>query len=102
VGGPTCTVIASKCPQIKVTVVDKSEDRIQAWNAGGDNLPVYEPGLKELVAASVGKNLFFSTDIHSAIKEADIILISVNTPTKKYGAGKVDRVLKITLEMFCV
>ena len=52
-------------------------------------MPVYEPGLKELVAASVGKNLFFSTDIHSAIKEADIILISVNTPTKKYGAGKV-------------
>jgi len=88
VGGPTCTVIASKCPEIKVTVVDKSEDRIQAWNAGGDNLPVYEPGLKELVAESVGKNLFFSTDIHSAIKEADIILISVNTPTKKYGAGK--------------
>ena len=61
---------------------------------------MYEPGLKELVAESVGKNLFFSTDIHSAIKEADIILISVNTPTKKYGAGKVDRALKITLEMF--
>ena len=55
--------------------------------------------MKELVAASVGKNLFFSTDIHSAIKEADIILISVNTPTKKYGAGKVDLVLKFTLDM---
>jgi len=88
VGGPTCTVIASKCPEIKVTVVDKSKDRIKAWNAGGKNLPVYEPGLEELVASCKDKNLFFTTELESSIQEADVILISVNTPTKKFGAGK--------------
>jgi len=88
VGGPTCTVIASKCPDIKVTVVDKSEQRIKAWNAGGNNLPVYEPGLDQLVESCRGRNLFFTTEIKSSIQEADIILISVNTPTKKFGAGK--------------
>ena len=62
---------------------------LQAWNAGGKNLPVYEPGLEELVASCKDKNLFFTTELESSIQEADVILISVNTPTKKFGAGKV-------------
>ncbi|XP_062865152.1 UDP-glucose 6-dehydrogenase [Trichomycterus rosablanca] len=86
VGGPTCSVIASKCPDIKVTVVDVNEARINAWNS--DTLPIYEPGLKEIVLSCRGKNLFFSTDIDTAIKEADLVFISVNTPTKTYGMGK--------------
>ena len=61
---------------------------MQAWNAGGKNLPVYEPGLEELVASCKDKNLFFTTELESSIQEADVILISVNTPTKKFGAGK--------------
>ncbi len=89
VGGPTMSVIASQCPEIKVTVVDISQERIAAWNdADLDKLPVYEPGLKELVAETRGKNLFFSNDIDTAIDEAEIIFISVNTPTKTYGKGK--------------
>ena len=87
-GGPTCSVIASKCPDIKVTVVDKSVERIEAWNLGGSQLPVYEPELADVVEKCKGKNLFFSTDIKSAVKEADLIFISVNTPTKTYGTGK--------------
>jgi len=79
-------VIANKCPDIKVTVVDKSEERIQAWNS--DNLPVYEPRLYDVVKECRGKNLFFSTNIKDAIIEADIIFISVNTPTKTSGLGK--------------
>ncbi|XP_013788964.1 UDP-glucose 6-dehydrogenase-like [Limulus polyphemus] len=86
VGGPTCTVIALKCPDIQVVVVDKSETRIQQWNSA--ILPIYEPGLDEAVKKSRGRNLFFSTDVDSAIKEADLIFISVNTPTKTYGFGK--------------
>ncbi|KAI5607319.1 UDP-glucose 6-dehydrogenase, partial [Silurus asotus] len=86
VGGPTCSVIASMCPEITVTVVDVNENRIKAWNS--DTLPIYEPGLNEVVLSCRGKNLFFSTDIDSAIKEADLVFISVNTPTKTYGMGK--------------
>ncbi|KAJ3615315.1 hypothetical protein NHX12_018883 [Muraenolepis orangiensis] len=86
VGGPTCSVIAQMCPEITVTVVDINESRIKAWNS--DTLPIYEPGLKEVVESCRGRNLFFSTDIDSAIKEADLVFISVNTPTKTYGMGK--------------
>jgi len=86
VGGPTMAVIAYKCPQYKVIVVDIDEERIKRWNS--DNLPVYEPGLDEIVKEVRGKNLFFTTDLESAIKEAGIIFISVNTPTKEYGVGK--------------
>ncbi|KAJ6655372.1 hypothetical protein lerEdw1_005430 [Lerista edwardsae] len=86
VGGPTCSVIAHMCPKIKVTVVDVNADRINAWNS--DTLPIYEPGLKEVVESCRGKNLFFSTSIDDAIKEADLVFISVNTPTKTYGMGK--------------
>lgn len=89
VGGPTMAVIAQKCPDIKVTVVDVNKDRISEWNASNlDNLPIYEPGLKEVVEEARGRNLFFSTDVEGAIKEADMIFISVNTPTKTYGVGK--------------
>lgn len=89
VGGPTMSVIASQCPEIQVTVVDISAERIDLWNSSDlDNLPVYEPGLKELVSQTRGKNLFFSTNVDKAIDEAEIIFISVNTPTKTYGKGK--------------
>ncbi|XP_071538729.1 UDP-glucose 6-dehydrogenase isoform X2 [Panulirus ornatus] len=86
VGGPTCSVIAWKCPDICVHVVDKSEMRIKQWNS--DKLPIYEPGLEEVVKECRGRNLFFSNDIETAVKEADLIFISVNTPTKTYGIGK--------------
>ena len=89
VGGPTMAVIAQKCPQIQVTVVDLNEERITAWNDQNvDNIPIYEPGLSEIVAETRGRNLFFSTDVEKAIDEAQIIFISVNTPTKTYGKGK--------------
>jgi len=89
VGGPTMAVIAQKCPHIKVTVVDLNEERIARWNdADVDNIPVYEPGLGAIVASSRGKNLFFSTEVDQAIDEAQLIFISVNTPTKTYGSGK--------------
>ncbi len=89
VGGPTMAVIAQKCPEIKVTVVDINKTRIDAWNdADLDKLPVYEPGLKEVVAGARGKNLFFSTDVETGIRNAQMIFISVNTPTKTYGIGK--------------
>lgn len=89
VGGPTMAVIAQKCPHIKVTVVDLNEQRINAWNdPNTDNIPIYEPGLSEIVAESRGRNLFFSTNVEKAIDEAQIIFISVNTPTKTYGKGK--------------
>ncbi|KAK2169794.1 hypothetical protein LSH36_7g19007 [Paralvinella palmiformis] len=86
VGGPTCAIIASKCPDITVTVVDLSQARINEWNS--DKLPIFEPGLDDLVKQCRGKNLFFSTEIEKGIKEADLIFISVNTPTKNYGIGK--------------
>ncbi|MDD3645737.1 MAG: UDP-glucose 6-dehydrogenase [Bacteroidales bacterium] len=89
VGGPTMAVIAQKCPHIKVTVVDINKDRIDAWNdANVENIPIYEPGLSQVVAETRGRNLFFSTDIDKAIDEAEMIFISVNTPTKTYGVGK--------------
>ena len=86
VGGPTMAVIAMKCPQYKVNVVDISEARIQAWQT--DNLPIYEPGLLEVVQAARGRNLFFSMDISAAIRESEIIFVSVNTPTKTFGEGE--------------
>jgi UDPglucose 6-dehydrogenase len=85
VGGPTMAMIAAKCPDIRVTVTDPNEKRIAAWNS--DTLPVYEPGLQQVVESSRGKNLFFSTDVRKAIREADIIFVSVGTPTKTYGVG---------------
>ena len=89
VGGPTMAVIAHKCPDVKVTIVDLNAARIAAWNDEDvANLPVYEPGLAEIVKSSRGKNLFFSTDVEKAIDEAEMIFISVNTPTKTYGLGK--------------
>jgi UDPglucose 6-dehydrogenase len=89
VGGPTMAVIAQKCPHIQVTVVDLNEERIAAWNdPNTDNIPIYEPGLSEIVATARGRNLFFSTAVEQAIDEAQIIFISVNTPTKTYGKGK--------------
>lgn len=89
VGGPTMAVVAKQCPHIKVTIVDLNEARIAAWNdADVNNIPVYEPGLSEVVAEARGRNLFFSTDVDAAIAEAEMIFISVNTPTKTYGAGK--------------
>lgn len=78
-------VIAKKNPKITVTVVDLWKERIDAWNS--DSLPIYEPGLDELVKSVRGKNLFFSTDAELAIKEADIVFVSVNTPTKTFGIG---------------
>ncbi len=89
VGGPTMAVIAQKCPHIQVTVVDLNEARIAAWNdADTNNIPIYEPGLSEVVAEARGRNLFFSTEVEKAIEEAQMIFISVNTPTKTYGSGK--------------
>lgn len=85
VGGPTMAMIAHKCPNIRVTVVDINAARIAAWNS--DALPIYEPGLQELVEGNRGKNLFFSTEVDAEIDAADIIFISVNTPTKNYGVG---------------
>lgn len=89
VGGPTMSVLAYKCPEIKVTVVDLNEKRINDWNNPDvTQIPIYEPGLSDVVKEARGRNLFFSTDVDSAIKEADMIFISVNTPTKTYGEGK--------------
>nr|XP_019009517.1 UDPglucose 6-dehydrogenase [Kwoniella pini CBS 10737]OCF48298.1 UDPglucose 6-dehydrogenase [Kwoniella pini CBS 10737] len=85
VGGPTCAVIAEKCPNVTVTIVDLNQQRIDAWNS--DELPIYEPGLDAVVKGARGKNLFFSTDVDKAIEEADLIFVSVNTPTKKSGIG---------------
>ncbi len=89
VGGPTMSVIASKCPDIKVNVVDLNEERIKQWNdINVENIPIYEPGLSEIVKVCRNRNLFFSTEVDQAIKDADMIFISVNTPTKTYGVGK--------------
>ncbi len=89
VGGPTMAVLAQKCPHIKVTVVDLNEQRIADWNDTDVNkLPIYEPGLAEVVSEARGRNLFFSTDVEGAIDAAQMIFISVNTPTKTFGVGK--------------
>jgi UDPglucose 6-dehydrogenase len=85
VGGPTMAMIAQKCPEHRVTVVDVNQQRIASWIQGP--LPVFEPGLNEIVEKCRGKNLFFSTDITRAIQESEIIFVSVNTPTKNYGIG---------------
>jgi len=85
VGGPTMAVIADNCPDYKVIVVDVNAERIAAWQS--ETLPIYEPGLKEVVERARGRNLFFSTDVVAGIKEASIIFVSVNTPTKTFGAG---------------
>ena len=89
VGGPTMAVIAQKNPDIKVTVVDINASRIAAWNSEDlEKLPIYEPGLDAVIAEARNRNLFFSTDVDGAIEAADMIFISVNTPTKTYGQGK--------------
>ncbi len=89
VGGPTMSVIAQKNPDIKVTVVDLNSQRIADWNDKDlSKLPIYEPGLDVVVAEARGRNLFFSSEVDKAIDEAEMIFISVNTPTKTYGAGK--------------
>ena len=85
VGGPTMAMIAEKCPEYRVEVVDINAARIAAWNS--DRLPIYEPGLDEVVRRNRGRNLFFSTEIEKGIEEADIIFVSVNTPTKTFGQG---------------
>jgi UDPglucose 6-dehydrogenase len=85
VGGPTMTMIAARCPEYQVTVVDINGARIDAWNS--ERIPIYEPGLDELVRQTRGKNLFFSTDVDQGIRDADIIFVSVNTPTKAFGQG---------------
>lgn len=85
VGGPTMAMIALKAPDVRVTVVDMNAARIAAWNEG--KLPIYEPGLDEVVKQARGRNLFFSTDVAGNIKSADIIFVAVNTPTKTYGVG---------------
>ena len=85
VGGPTMAMIALKAPHIQVTVVDMNAARIAAWNS--DTLPIYEPGLDEVVKQRRGKNLHFSTAVKETIQAADIIFVAVNTPTKTYGVG---------------
>ena len=85
VGGITMAVIADKCPEYKVTLVDIDHEKIDRWNS--DRLPIFEPGLDEIVKRRRGKNLFFVKDMERAIKEADIIFVSVNTPTKEFGIG---------------
>ncbi|RHY29403.1 hypothetical protein DYB32_005164 [Aphanomyces invadans] len=87
VGGPTMAVISKFCPSIRVTVVDVAEKQIARWNSANFDLPIYEPGLEALVRATRGRNLFFSTDIDRHIKEADVIFVCVNTPTKVAGIG---------------
>ncbi len=85
VGGPSMAVIALKCPEYRITVVDINEERIRGWNS--DHLPIFEPGLEEILKQTRNNNLFFSADIKKGIKEADIIFVSVNTPTKTFGHG---------------
>jgi len=85
VGGPTMAVLALKCPDVKVIVADINEKQIAKWNS--DRLPIYEPGLEDVVKSVRGKNLFFTADCDKAIIEADMIFVSVNTPTKTYGVG---------------
>ena len=87
VGGQTMAVIALKCPDIEVTLVDLNKERIAAWNGPLANLPIYEPGLAEVVAEARGRNLFFSTEVDKAIEEAEMIFMAVNTPTKTKGEG---------------
>jgi UDPglucose 6-dehydrogenase len=85
VGGPTMAIIAFFCPKIRVIVADINKTQIDKWNSS--NLPIYEPGLDEIVTHSRGKNLFFVHDVEAAIKESEMIFVSVNTPTKTFGIG---------------
>jgi nucleotide sugar dehydrogenase len=85
VGGPTMAVIAAQCPDYLVTVVDINEKRIAAWKT--DDLPIFEPGLLDIVKKARGRNLVFSSDVNATIREADILFVSVNTPTKTFGEG---------------
>ncbi len=88
VGGPTMTVLADKCPNLKVNVVDTNKKRIALWNNKDlSNLPIYEPGLSEIIGRARGKNLFFTSDVEESLKIADMVFISVNTPIKKKGIG---------------
>ena len=87
VGGPTMAVIALNCPNINVTVVDANPKRIKAWNGPLEKLPIYEPGLSEVVKEARGRNLFFSDDISGNIEKAEMIFMAVNTPTKTEGEG---------------
>ena len=87
VGGPTMAVIALKCPNINITVVDSNPDRIKAWNGPLANLPIYEPGLSKVIKETRGQNLFFSDDIAGNIEKAEMIFMAVNTPTKTEGEG---------------
>lgn len=87
VGGPTMAVIAKKCPDIKITLVDINQEKINAWNGPVDKLPVYEPGLAEIVDETRNKNLFFSTNLKEEIENAEMIFMAVNTPTKTEGEG---------------
>lgn len=80
-------MIALKCPHIRVTIVDLNQARIDAWNSPDFSLPIYEPGLEDVVRKARGRNLFFSTDVDKGIRDADLIFVSVNTPTKKSGVG---------------
>ncbi|MGH7803687.1 MAG: nucleotide sugar dehydrogenase, partial [Candidatus Binatia bacterium] len=85
VGGPTMAVIAKHCPEIRVTVADINAERVAAWQSGRP--PIYEPGLDEVLAASLGRNLRFTADVDGAIRGAEMIFVSVNTPTKTFGRG---------------
>ena len=87
VGGPTMAVIALKCPDIDVTVVDMNKQKIEKWNGDLEHLPVYEPGLKEIIAEVRNKNLFFSDKIDESIQKSEMIFMAVNTPTKVEGSG---------------
>ena len=87
VGSPTMAVIALKCPEINITVVDVDEEKIKNWNGPVQKLPVYEPGLSEIITKVRDKNLFFSNDIVGSIDNAEMIFIAVNTPTKTSGEG---------------
>ena len=87
VGGPSMAVIASKCPDINITLVDTNSERINLWNGNLDSLPIFEPGLREIIKEVRGKNLFFSTEIDKSIINSEIIFIAVNTPTLTEGPG---------------
>mgnify|MGYP003338900021 FL=1 len=87
VGGPTMAVIALKCPHINVIVVDNNSEKMNAWNGSLEKLPVFEPGLKNIIKKVRGRNLFFSNDVDNSIKKSEIIFMAVNTPTKKEGKG---------------
>ena len=85
VGGPTMAVIARHCPDVQVVVADINAERVAAWQSG--HPPIYEPGLQEVVRASLGRNLHFTAEVDRAIAEAEMIFVSVNTPTKAFGLG---------------